>query len=131
MSFKELGLASYLLNSIAKKEYKKPTQIQEQAIPVILQGKDVLGIAPTGSGKTAAYALPILQNLEGKTKTKNRHINVLVLVPTRELAGQVEEVFKSFSQDLPFQFKSMAVFGGVSINPVGWFWQQISSASAS
>lgn len=117
MSFKELGLASYLLNSIAKQAYKKPTQIQEQAIPVILQGKDVLGIAPTGSGKTAAYALPILQNLEGKTKTKNRHINVLVLVPTRELAGQVEEVFKSFSQDLPFQFKSMAVFGGVSINP--------------
>ena len=72
MSFKELGLASYLLNSIAKQDYKKPTQIQEQAIPLILQGKDVLGISPTGSGKTAAYALPILQNLEGKTKTKNR-----------------------------------------------------------
>ena len=77
----------------------------------------MLGIAPTGSGKTAAYALPILQNLKGKTTTKNRHINVLVLVPTRELAGQVEAVFRSFSRDLPFHLKSMAVFGGVSINP--------------
>jgi ATP-dependent RNA helicase RhlE len=61
--------------------------------------------------------LPVIQNLAGKTKTKNRHINVLVLVPTRELAAQVEEVFRSFSQDLPFQLKSLAVFGGVSINP--------------
>ena len=117
MSFESLGLAPYLLQSIAKQEYKLPTQIQEQAIPVILQGKDLLGIAPTGSGKTAAYALPIIQNLEGKTTTNNRHINVLVLVPTRELAIQVEEVFRSFSQELPFRFKSMAVHGGVSINP--------------
>ena len=117
MSFKELGLAPYLLQTIAKQEFQKPTAIQDQAIPVILKGKDVLGIAPTGSGKTAAYALPILQNLEGKTKTKSRHVNALVLVPTRELAGQVEKVFNSFSQALPFSFKSMAVFGGVSINP--------------
>ncbi|HAV24820.1 MAG TPA: RNA helicase, partial [Bacteroidetes bacterium] len=117
MSFKALGLAPYILRSIVKQEYKLPTPIQEQAIPVILQGKDVLGIAPTGSGKTAAYALPIIQNLEGKTTTKNRHINVLVLVPTRELAIQVEEVFRSFTQELPFRLKSMAVHGGVSINP--------------
>lgn len=117
MSFKELGIAPYLLESIAKQEYKKPTQVQEMAIPVILQGKDVLGLAPTGSGKTAAYALPIIQKLKGKTTTKNRHINALVLVPTRELAIQVEAVFRSFSQDLPFQFKSMAVYGGASINP--------------
>ena len=117
MSFESLGLAPYLLQSISKQDYKQPTQIQEQAIPVILQDKDLLGIAPTGSGKTAAYALPIIQNLKGKTTTKNRHINVLVVVPTRELAIQVEEVFRSFSQDLPFRFKSMAVHGGVSINP--------------
>jgi len=117
MPFKALGLAPYLVESIAKQDYQKPTPIQEQAIPIILQGKDVLGIAPTGSGKTAAYALPILQNLEGKTATKNRHINVLVLVPTRELAVQVEKVFHSFSRDLPFKFKSVAVYGGVSINP--------------
>ena len=117
MSFRELGLAPYIIKSIVNQAYSKPTQIQEKAIPVILQGKDVLGIAPTGSGKTAAYALPILQKLKGKTSTKNRHINVLVLVPTRELAGQVETVFRSFSDDLPFPFKSLAVFGGASINP--------------
>src|SRR5690554_139559 len=117
MSFKSLGLAPYLLSSIAKQGYKQPTQIQEKGIPGILKGKDLLGIAPTGSGKTAAFALPIIQNLEGKTTTKNRHINVLVLVPTRELAIQVGEVFRSFSEELPFRFKSMAVHGGVSINP--------------
>src|SRR5690554_1097894 len=117
MPFKALGLPPYLLKSIKDQDYKKPTQIQEKAIAIILDGKDVLGIAPTGSGKTAAYVLPILQMLEGKTKTKNRHINVLVLVPTRELTIQVEKVFRSFSQNLPFQFKSMAVYGGASINP--------------
>jgi ATP-dependent RNA helicase RhlE len=117
MSFKSLGLAPYLLESITKQGFKQATQIQEQAIAIILEGKDLLAIAPTGSGKTAAYALPILQNLEGKTTTKSRHINVLVLVPTRELALQVEEVFNSFSKELPFRFKSMAVHGGVSINP--------------
>lgn len=117
MSFKSLGLAPYLLDSISKQDYKQPTEIQVQAIPAILDGKDLLGIAPTGSGKTAAFALPIIQRLQGETTTKNRHINVLVLVPTRELAIQVEEVFGSFSQELPFRFKSMAVHGGVSINP--------------
>ena len=117
MTFKDLGLAPYVIRSIAKHEYQLPTLVQEKSIPVILQEKDILGIAPTGSGKTAAYALPIIQNLEGKTTTKNRHINVLVLVPTRELSVQVEEVFRSFTQELPFRFKSMAVHGGVSINP--------------
>ncbi len=77
----------------------------------------MLGIAPTGSGKTAAYVLPIIQNLASKTTTKNRHINALVLVPTRELAVQVTAVFQSFSDKTPFRFKSMAVHGGVSINP--------------
>lgn len=117
MSFKSTGLAPYLLPAIAGQGYKNPTEIQEKAIPAILNGKDLLGIAPTGSGKTAAYALPVIQNLKGKTTTRNRHINVLVLVPTRELAIQVEEVFRSFSQELPFPFKSMAVHGGISINP--------------
>ncbi len=117
MSFSDLGIASYLLSSINKRGYKSPTKIQKEAIPLILKKQDVLGIAPTGSGKTAAYALPIIQSLRGKTKTRNRHINVLVLVPTRELAVQVEEVFNSFSGELPFPFRSTAVFGGVSINP--------------
>lgn len=117
MSFASLRLSSHLLTSLEKQGFKKPYPIQEQAIPAILDGKDVLGLAQTGSGKTASYVLPVLMNLEKQTATKNRHINVLVMVPTRELAIQVEAVFSSFGADLPFTFKSMAVFGGVSINP--------------
>lgn len=117
MSFEALDLAPYLLKAIQEQDYSKPTKIQSLAIPHILKNKDVMGIAPTGSGKTAAYALPIIQNLKGRTKTKNRHVNVLVVVPTRELAIQVDTVFRSFSPHLPFNFKSMAVYGGVSINP--------------
>jgi ATP-dependent RNA helicase RhlE len=117
MPFNSLGLSPYLVAALAQQNYTKPYPIQEQAIPAILQHKDVLGVAQTGSGKTASYVLPILMNLEGKTATKNRHINVLVLVPTRELAIQVEEVFKTFGEVLPFHFKSLAVHGGVSINP--------------
>ncbi|MFT5310563.1 MAG: ATP-dependent RNA helicase RhlE [Bacteroidia bacterium] len=86
-------------------------------MPAILDGKDVLGLAQTGSGKTASYVLPVLMQLEKQPPTRNRHINVLVMVPTRELAIQVEAVFSSFGADVPFPFKSMAVFGGVSINP--------------
>jgi len=117
MSFTSLGLSPHLTNTLTKLKYEKPYPIQEMAIPAILQKKDVLGIAQTGSGKTASYVLPVLMNLEGKTATKNRHINVLVLVPTRELAIQVEEVFRLFGAVLPFHFKSLAVHGGVSINP--------------
>jgi len=117
MSFKSVGLKPYVLHAIAKLNYENLTPIQELAIPAVLKGQDILGIAPTGSGKTAAYAMPIIQMLERKTETRNRHINALVLVPTRELAVQVEGVFRSFTQDLPFRFKSMAVHGGVSINP--------------
>ncbi len=117
MSFASLRLSSHLLNSLDKQGFKKPYPIQEQAIPAILDGKDVLGLAQTGSGKTASYVLPVLMNLENQSTTKNRHINILVMVPTRELAIQVEAVYSSFGGDLPFHFKSMAVFGGVSINP--------------
>ncbi|WP_417602984.1 DEAD/DEAH box helicase [Owenweeksia hongkongensis] len=117
MSFTSLGLSPYLAKALTAQNYTKPYPIQEAAIPAILKGKDILGIAQTGSGKTASYVLPTLMNLDGKTATKNRHINVLVLVPTRELAIQVEEVFKVFGKALPFPFKSFAVYGGVSINP--------------
>lgn len=117
MSFKDLGMAPYLLETISKREFEKPTRIQEEAIPVILKGQDVLGIAPTGSGKTAAYVLPLLQNLNRTTKTRDRQIKILVLVPTRELAVQVENVFRTLSEHVRFPFKSMAVFGGASINP--------------
>mgnify|MGYP005989463657 CR=1 FL=1 len=117
MSFSSLGLSPHLHRALAQQNYTKPYPIQEKAIPAILKNKDVLGIAQTGSGKTASYVLPVLTNLEGKTQTKNRHINVLTVVPTRELAVQVEHVFKLFGKELPGHFKSLAVFGGVSINP--------------
>lgn len=117
MPFKSLGLSPTLINALEKQNYTEPYPIQQQAIPAILNKKDVLGIAPTGSGKTASYVLPILMNLQGNTANKNRHINVLVLVPTRELASQVREVFQLFSSALPERIKSLAVFGGVSINP--------------
>jgi ATP-dependent RNA helicase RhlE len=117
MSFASLKLSSHLLNSLEKHRFTKPYPIQEQAIPAILDGKDVLGLAQTGSGKTASYVLPVLMQLEKQSPTRNRHINVLVVVPTRELAIQVEAVFSSFGADVPFPFKSMAVYGGVSINP--------------
>lgn len=117
MPFSKLGISTHLQKALAAEEFRKVYPIQELAIPPILAGKDVLGIAPTGSGKTAAFVLPILSNLKGKTLTKNRHINVLVLVPTRELAIQVEKVFRQFGKALPFPFKSFAVYGGASINP--------------
>ena len=117
MSFKSLGLSNILLELLNNQNYKKPYPIQEKAIPAILSKKDVLAIAPTGSGKTASFVLPILMQLQNIIETKNRHIDVLVLVPTRELAVQVESVFRTFSYNLPKRVKSLAVYGGVSINP--------------
>ena len=117
MPFTSLGLSPSLLIALSDQKYNAPFPIQIQAIPAILNRKDVLGIAPTGSGKTAGYVLPILMNLQGNTSNKNRHVNVLVLVPTRELSVQVGEVFNIFSKYLPQKIKTMAVYGGVSINP--------------
>ncbi|NDK56361.1 DEAD/DEAH box helicase [Pontibacter fetidus] len=117
MSFSALGLSPSLLKAVKEQGYTSAYPIQQQAIPVVLQGKDVLGIAQTGSGKTAGFALPILQLLEKKAETKNRFVKVLVLVPTRELAVQVEETFYNLSIHLPQKVKSLAVYGGVSINP--------------
>jgi ATP-dependent RNA helicase RhlE len=117
MSFDSLGLSPALLKALADKNFTQSYPIQQEAVPAILKKRDVLGIAKTGSGKTASYVLPILMNLQGKTVTKNRHVNVLVLVPTRELAMQVSEVFITFGAVLPDRVKTMAVFGGVSINP--------------
>lgn len=118
MSFSELHLHASILDNIKATGYKNPTPIQSQAIPVILKGRDLLGIAQTGSGKTAGFVLPILNQLlsieEGE---RNRQPDVLVLVPTRELAVQVAEVFSVLSRDLPRLVKTRAVYGGVSINP--------------
>jgi ATP-dependent RNA helicase RhlE len=117
MSFSSFGLSPALVKVLAAQHYEQPYPIQKEAIPSILQRKDVLGIAQTGSGKTASYVLPILSNLQGNTTSKNRHARVLVLVPTRELAVQVREVFILLGSELPERVKTLAVFGGVSINP--------------
>jgi ATP-dependent RNA helicase RhlE len=117
MSFKSLGLSEHLVKAVAAQNYVKPYPIQEEAIPAILAGKDVFGIAQTGSGKTASFALPILQLLQQSKPAPSRHIKALILVPTRELAVQVGEVFKNFGEHLPQRLKTRAVYGGVSINP--------------
>jgi ATP-dependent RNA helicase RhlE len=116
-SFAELGLSPAILKAVAMQKYSEPTPVQKGAIPEILKGKDVLGIAQTGSGKTAAYALPLLDKLQTNRAFRNRYVKALVLVPTRELALQVGEVFLSFSAYIPVSIKTLAVFGGVSINP--------------
>lgn len=115
--FKSLGLSAPLLKAIAAQNYTKPYPVQAEVIPAVLQGKDVLGIAQTGSGKTASFVLPILEKLLPINPTRNRHIKVLILVPTRELAVQVGEVIENFGNSLPRKINSLAVFGGVSINP--------------
>jgi len=117
MPFSSLGLSPALLKTLEQQSFTAPTPIQELAIPAILSKKDVLGIAKTGSGKTASYVLPLLTNLQGSTGSKNRHADVLVLVPTRELAEQVKDVFRTYSGTLVQPVKTVAVYGGVSINP--------------
>jgi len=117
MPFSSLGLSPALLKALADQNYTKPYPIQAEAIPAILEGKDILGIAQTGSGKTASFVLPILEQFQQQTATKNRHVKALILVPTRELAIQVNEVFNVLGKDLPETIKAMAVYGGVSINP--------------
>ena len=117
MSFESLGLSSNIINSVKKLGYLKPFPIQEQAIPVILQGKDLMGIAQTGSGKTACFVMPILEKLQNTEVKKDRNVQVLILVPTRELAIQIDEVFRAFTDNLKREIRTMAVYGGVSINP--------------
>ncbi len=117
MSFEALGLPPSLVTILEREKYDKPYPIQEQAIPEILNGKDVLGIAQTGSGKTASYVLPVIARLKGLDKPKDRKPDVLVLVPTRELAEQVKDVFNLFERGFEHDVKTMAIYGGVSINP--------------
>jgi len=117
MLFSDLGLSAELLQAIAKTNYATPTPIQAAAIPSILRSQDVRACAQTGSGKTAAFVLPMLQRLMSRIPDDDRHVNGLVLVPTRELAVQVGESFRAFSRYLPQPIKVLTVFGGVSINP--------------
>lgn len=115
--FSKLGLPEELVNAVEKEGYERPFPIQLEAIPSIIGGKDLLGIAKTGSGKTASFVLPILSNIRKRKELKNRHVNVLIVVPTRELAIQIEGVFKTFAKALPEKIKTLAVYGGVSVNP--------------
>jgi len=117
MPFSKLGLTDALLKALAEQKYTQPYPIQQEAIPAILAGKDILGIAQTGSGKTASFVLPILQQFQTQGFSKNRHVKALVVVPTRELAVQVNEVFTILSAHLTNKIKTLAVYGGVSINP--------------
>ena len=117
MTFNNLGLPHSLLELLKKENYTHPYPIQQEAIPMVLKGKDVLGIAQTGSGKTASYVLPILSALNHKQRAKDRQVDVLVLVPTRELAEQVKDVFNLFEKGISNTVKTMAIYGGVSINP--------------
>ena len=117
MPFSHLGIIQELNTTLNKQSINKPYPIQEMAIPSILNHKDVLGIAQTGSGKTLSYVLPLLQNMKEVTTADNRRINALILVPTRELALQVESVCNTYAFALPNKLKCMAVYGGVSINP--------------
>jgi len=117
MPFSKLGIHPSLLKTIEAQNYKQPYPIQEKAIPSILKGKDLLGIAKTGSGKTASYVLPILTLETNNTSEKSRNVSTLIMVPTRELAVQVKEVFQTLGASLGNPVKTMAVFGGVSINP--------------
>lgn len=116
MSFENLGLSHQLLFALRENRFSIPYPIQEKAIPPIIDGKDVMGIAKTGSGKTLSYVLPLLQRYEGNV-TKNRHIAMLIVVPTRELAQQVHHTIEDYAQILVQPLKSMAVYGGASINP--------------
>ena len=115
MSFSSLGLSPSLLKAVEDKGYSTPSPIQVEAIPAVLSGKDVMAAAQTGTGKTASFALPILQNLEHGQKPQSKHVRTLVLTPTRELAAQVAESFSSYGKHL--SLKSSVVFGGVKINP--------------
>lgn len=111
MQFKDLGLSEALLKAIKEKGYTTPSPIQEKAIPQILQGKDVLASAQTGTGKTAGFTLPVLQHLSETKHPKYRPLRALVLTPTRELAAQVYDNIKEYSRHL--NIRSTVVFGGV------------------
>jgi ATP-dependent RNA helicase RhlE len=116
MSFDTLGLSAELLRAVSEQGYSEPTPVQSQAIPVILQGKDILAGAQTGTGKTAGFTLPLLQRLSDATPGKARRpVRALILTPTRELAAQVGESVKTYGKYLPLT--STVIFGGVKINP--------------
>ncbi|HFE32587.1 MAG TPA: DEAD/DEAH box helicase, partial [Gammaproteobacteria bacterium] len=115
MRFTELGLCAPILEAVAQKGYDTPSPIQAQAIPAILQGRDVMAAAQTGTGKTAGFTLPLLELLSQGEPARANQARALVLTPTRELAAQVGESVRDYGRNLPL--RSAVVFGGVKINP--------------
>jgi len=116
MTFKELNLLPPILKAVEEMGYEEPTPIQQRAIPEAIKGKDVLGCAQTGTGKTAAFSIPILEQLENKPRPKGRkQIRSLILTPTRELAAQIGDNIKSYGKYLPSEYA--VIFGGVNQNP--------------
>jgi len=113
--FQSLGLSRELLLAVEQEGYTTPTPVQAQSIPPLLNGRDVLGVAQTGTGKTAAFALPVLQVMNRSKPQGKRHIRTLVLSPTRELAAQIDERFSAYSEHLDIRHK--VIFGGVKQNP--------------
>jgi ATP-dependent RNA helicase RhlE len=112
MTFNELNIAEPILKALSDKNYETPTPIQQQAIPPVLDGRDILGIAQTGTGKTAAFAIPIIQRLLNTTKSQNRGIKALIITPTRELAIQIDECFSEYAKYT--RLRNMVIFGGVN-----------------
>ena len=116
MTFQELNISALILKALTTKNYETPTPIQEQAIPVALSGRDLLGIAQTGTGKTAAFAIPIIQQLnQTSLKSQKREIGALILTPTRELAIQIDECFNDYSRYT--NLRHAVIFGGVGQKP--------------
>ncbi len=116
MTFDDFGLRAELLDAIQASGYTTPTPIQQQAIPAILQSEDLLAAAQTGTGKTAAFTLPLLQRLAAQKPAEGkRQVRLLVVAPTRELAAQIHDSVKSYGQNLPL--RSAVIFGGVGMQP--------------
>jgi ATP-dependent RNA helicase RhlE len=113
MKFNELNLLEPILNALTKQGYTEPTPIQQQAIPYVLEGRDVMGCAQTGTGKTAAFAIPIIQRIHASKQADNSNkIRSLIVTPTRELAIQIEESFKNYGSELKLRYT--VIFGGVN-----------------
>lgn len=115
MNFKSLGLSTEILQAVSEQGYETPTPVQLKAIPAIIEGRDIMAAAQTGTGKTAGFALPILQRLSKGETARSNQVRALILAPTRELAVQVNEDVTAYAKHLPL--RSTVVYGGVKINP--------------
>ena len=115
MNFADLGLIAPLARAVQEKGYNTPSPIQEKTIPVVLQGKDLMGSAQTGTGKTAAFVLPLLQHLSKGGLPRDKRVKVLIIPPTRELAAQIQQSVFEYGRHL--KVSNLVVFGGVNIRP--------------